>query len=263
MTIDKDKLLPPVIAVAIVSFILLVLFKLPLFVPLLLTAIAVVVQVLRSQEITLGKTPALSSFTAKLPWTAIGIIVVVAVVIVVAVKFWPSSWSSGDTFQPKNGMQGWEGNGVTAKFSCYEFSPNGKMTKVFDYNGIDVKLFGVSSETEGHFIVRIKDLEGWGRSATFRYLIKDNKISFEEASYFEKDPESFSLGPTDGVISNYVMSSVDKKKFFFAIGDTKKTVTYGSPLLPKGQQRDMLISYEVTIENQLSSPLRIERIRIV
>jgi len=209
--------------------------------------------------------PSLPSLTAKIPWTAIGIIVAIIIVVVVAVKFWPFDGNGGgDVFRPKNGLQEWEGNGVVAKLSCYDFSSGGKITKKFDLNGIDVKLFGVSSESESRLVVYIKDMEGYGRSATFHYLIKNNEISFEEASYFNenpKNPKPFSSGVTDGVISNYVMSSVDKKIVSFAIGDENTTKTYSSSL-SKHQQRDEPVLYEITIENQGESSLEIERIEI-
>ena len=214
-------------------------------------------------EIT-QKFPSLS--TAKIPWTAIGIIVAIALVIIVAVKFWPfggnGDGGGGDVFQSEDGLQGWEG-GMKVRHDWFILPADESASKVFYLDGINVWIKKMVADDEANLVVKIEDLDGYGRTATFHYLIKGDNVSFVEINSRSIGSDFGSAPSVDSDAGewNCVKAALRTRIISYAVGNGGP-INYQSAYFQKPQQRSGGVNYKVTVSNEGTSLLEIGMIEV-
>jgi hypothetical protein len=200
------------------------------------------------------------------------VLTVVVIAVVVSAVWW--LWNSGydyGIFQ-KKGLQGWEGTG-SFKYDYFYLSPGDSLTKKVEMDGVNVKLFGIETESpsspssKSDLVVKIEDLDGHKRSATFRFLVEGDKITFSELSLpycggvvAEK---LFDAAPAvnNEDIWNYAKAAMRGRIASYAIGKDGRIKTY-SISLDGSLQRSENIVYRVTILNKGPSPLKVRDIKV-
>ncbi len=211
-----------------------------------------------------------TSLTTKLPISKIIGIGAVIIFAVLLVNFLVSvDWgkiSDSDIFQRK-GLQGWEGSG-SFKYDYFYLSSGESLTREVEMDGVNVKLFGVETEpsSKSNIVVKIDDLDGHGRSATFRFLVKGDAITLSELSLPCRGvvTESFEAAPVvhNDEIWNYVRAAMRARIVSYAIGKDGRIETYSIPL-DGSLQRSERIGYRITVLNEGPSSLKARDIKVV
>lgn len=242
----------------------------------LLIAIALIYLRFRNEETERAvRFPALSSLTSKLPISKIvgtGIIIVFAVLLVnfLVSADWQKVWDGGDDiYRPKlaKGLEEWTSEGeVVVRDGCYEISPGSSMLMAVALNGVNVKLYGIEADPSSFLNIEIEDLDGYGRSAIFKFSVKGNDVSFLESCNVCGDILSFKSSKITGELleMNCAQGSVKKRTIAYALGNNENgRISYFYSNLPKSLERDKEVNYKITLKNNGKSSIKIGRIEIV
>ena len=206
--------------------------------------------------------PRLSSLTAKIPWTAIGIIAAIVLLVGYLGSVNWSEISQGGVSVPKSGKgtDGWKTEGeVVVKNNQWEISPGGKISKTIYASGASVGLYDVSSPSSSSLAIKIECRKDNRRSATFNFLVEGKSVRFNKA---KMDTECFTPEfkedlPIHGWSDNYKYFSfcravIGGDKFSYALGNSEITRSYIAEF-PPAIQRNEKLEYKVSVKNTGSS----------
>lgn len=253
----KRGTLLPIIILLLVAYVFLKIFSINVSFWILLITVIVIVAI--------KKISTLSSLTAKFPWTAIGIIAAIAIVIVAAV------WVSGqdiklDGIFQKKGLGEWEG-GMTYEYG-YFYLPSGESTsKTVCTKGVNVRIYDIKTEmppsdSKTSIAVKIEDLDDYGRSVNFHFLVEGDNVSFVKLDRYQEIVSDFdSEGTINDEKWNYIRVAIGETKILYAIGNDGRT-EYHKTSFGKIYQKDKDINYKISLLNEGAYPLKMGKIEV-
>jgi hypothetical protein len=216
-----------------------------------------------------------TSLTTKLPVSkiiGIGAMIILSILLVnyLVTVDWQKVIDGGDDiYRPKleKGIEGWTSEGeIVVRDGCYEISSGSSMLKTVALNGANVKLYGIEADPSSSLSIEIKDLDGYGRSAFFKFSVNGNDVSFLESRNVCGDILNFKVNPITNEFPemNCIQGSVKKRSISYALGNNENgRISYYASELPKSLERDKEVNYKITLTNNGKSPIKIGRIEIV